>query len=266
MNKLPISIVIPCSDDLRLKNCLASIDVFCDVVIALNKPTKEVKKIVRQFKTRFVEIDHKNFPKALNIGINETINNKVILMDSDCIFKKGAISKVSKMLDKHRVVKGHVIYAKNNFQSQIVSNYRTYVTYNPPKSYNPFLCFKKDIKSEIGGYIFNENIYWTEDAELSTRLKKAKIDFYYAKDAKAIHVPLSFKKDLNSAYKYGAGKARRVEMNLSDKPNSRVKDIFPVFKLYGLSVSIYSIIWNICYLSGFYFYLFKSYWKNYETT
>jgi cellulose synthase/poly-beta-1,6-N-acetylglucosamine synthase-like glycosyltransferase len=258
MSKLPISIVVPCSDDTRLKKCLASIDVACDVVVALNAPSREVRKIVKDCKVGSVLLTEKSLPRALNMGISASKYNKVILIDSDCTFNPGAIESIFGDMQKHMVVKGHVDFKQNSLVSSVVAKYRSYINYFPPKPYNPFLCLNKGVSSLIGGYIFDETIYWTEDAELYTRLKKAHVDFFYAASAVAVHDTLTIRQDVSSAFRYGTGKARRVLKKISSGPNTHFKDFLRVLRISGLAVALYSILWNLSYAAGYFWILLKS--------
>lgn len=255
MSKLKISIVIPCSNDLRLKKCLSSIDVNCDVVVALNCPTAKIISIVREFNVRSVTINKRNLPAALNAGIKKAFYNRVILIDSDCTFKKGAIGLAYLELKSHEVVKGYVFFRKDDFQSTIVSNHRNFVNYFPPKPYNPFLCFDKHIKDKIGGYYFDESIPWTEDAELYIRLKKAAINFYFAKNTIAYHDYLSFGQDLKSAFNYGTGKATRVAHGIASGSGTHFKNFFKISSKFGIFTGIYLLFWNLLYFSGYSYHL-----------
>ena len=251
MYKKNISIVIPCSSDTRLSKCLLSIGKGYDVVVALNCPTDDVKKIVSNFKVRSVEIYEKSLPAALNAGIEATLNDSFIIIDSDCVFEVGAIDRVAKQLKKIDVVKGHVKYLANSAQSRIVSAYRSYVNYTSPKPYNPFLGINKKIKEKVGGYFFDDSIGWTEDAELYVRLKQSGINFYYEPLAIAKHDSLTIFQDLKSARNYGSGKARRVAKGIATSPGTHFKDFIKVAKAKKILVGLYSIVWNLCYLFGY---------------
>ena len=250
-NKLPLSIVIPCADDVRIKHCLDSIDEKVEVMVVLNGATKEVLNIVDDYDVKVVKIKERNLSKALNIGIKTAKNPKVILVDSDCRFEKGAIKKLFGGLQKYYIAKGKVVFQSNSLISETIAKVRDYIYYDPPKPYNPFLAIKKDIKELIGNYYFDETIHWTEDADLNTRLKKAGIEVNYVFSAKVFHPPLGLKHDLRSVFRYGIGKRIRVEKGVSSGIGTHFGKILHVGFKKGLLTSLYYFIWNCSFLFGY---------------
>lgn len=251
-NRLPISIIIPCADDIRIKNCLDSIDESVEVVVVLNGHTKEVINIVNNYDIRKIMIQERNLSKALNIGIEKAKNSNVILMDSDCRFEKGAIKKLFNGLQKHYIVKGKVVFQSDSFLSKIIAKAREYSYYDTPKPYNPFLGIRKDTKKYIGGYYFDETIHWTEDADLNTRLKKARLKVNYVFLAKVFHPPLTLKHDLRSAFRYGIGKRIRVEKGTSSGIGTHFRKVLDVAFKKGLLTGLYYIVWNYFYMFGYF--------------
>ncbi len=252
-NKLPLSIVIPCADDVRIKHCLDSVDENVEVVVILNGATKEVASIVDSYGVKIVRIKERNLSKALNIGIEMSSNSNVILTDSDCRFEKGAIKKLFKGLRNHYIAKGKVVFESNNLLSRTIANVRDYTYYNPPKPYNPFLAIKKEIKQFINNYYFDESIHWTEDADLNTRLKKAGIEVNYVFSAKVFHPPLSLKHDLRSAFRYGIGKRVRVEKGTSNDIGTHFRKIHDVIYEKGVLAGTYYFVWNCFYTFGYFY-------------
>jgi len=251
--KLPVSIVIPCADDTRIKNCLASIDEKVETIVVFNGATKEVKKIVKNHNVKIVEIPERNLAKALNAGIAKSKNKKIIFMDSDCRFEKGAIRKLYEGLTNYSVVKGKVVFESNSYMSGIIANVRDYSYYDTPKPYNPFLGINKDIKKLIGNYFFDSDIHWTEDADLNTRLKNADIKVNYLFNARVFHPPLSLTHDLRSAFRYGIGKRIRVEFGKTDGMGTHYTKVSDVINKKGLSAGIYYFVWNIFYSLGYFY-------------
>lgn len=253
IKKLPVSIVIPCADDIRIKNCLESIDEKLEIIVVLNGATSKVKKIVKKYNVRTVEIPERNLAKALNVGIEKSRNKKLIFMDSDCVFEKGAIRKLYKGLTNYGVAKGKVVFESNNFISGIIAKVREYSYYDTPKPYNPFLAINKGIKKTIGNYFFDSNIYWTEDADLNTRLKEANIKVNYVFNAKVFHPPLNLKHDLRSAFRYGVGKRIRVETGKANNMGTHFKKVFDVMNKKGFLAGVYYFVWNISYSMGYFY-------------
>lgn len=251
INNLPISIIIPCADDIRIKSCLESIDEKAETIVVLNGATNKVRKIVKGYKVKITEISERNLAKALNVGITKSKNKKVIFMDTDCKFEKGAIRKLYQGLNGYDVAKGKVIFESNSFVSKIIAKVREYSYYDTPKPYNPFLGINKQIKGRIAGYFFDDKIHWTEDADLNTRLIEAGIKVNYVFKAIVFHPPLSLKHDLRSAFRYGIGKRIRVETGKAGNIGTHFGKITDVATKKGFWPAIYYFIWNISYLFGY---------------
>jgi len=251
MKSLPISIIIPCANDIRIKTCLDSIDEKVETVVVLNGATKEVKDIVKGYKVKTVEIPERNLAKALNTGIERSKNNKFILMDSDCRFEKGAIRKLYQGLNNFDVAKGKVVFESNNFTSEIIAKVREYSYYDIPKPYNPFLGINKKIKKLVSGYFFDDKIHWTEDADLSIRLNMSNIKVNYVFKAKVFHPSLSLKHDLKSAFRYGIGKRIRVETGRANNVGTHFRKIVDVAIKKGFWSGIYYFVWNTSYAFGY---------------
>lgn len=253
MKNLSVSIVIPCADDVRIKACLDSIDEKVETIVVFNGATSEVKKIAKDCKVKTIAIPERNLAKALNVGISKSKNKKVIFMDSDCRFEKGAIRKLYKGLTGHYIAKGKVVFESNNLASKIVADIREYFYYDPPKPYNPFLAINKNIKKFVGNYFFDSNIYWTEDADLNTRLEKANIKVNYVFNAKIFHSPLGFMSDLRSAFRYGIGKRIRVETGKASGMGTCFKKVLDIVNKKSIFAGMYSIVWNIFYSAGYFY-------------
>ena len=249
--KLPLSIVIPCADDARIGSCLDSIDENVEIVVVLNGSSSEVRKIVNNYKVKRVNIRERNLAKALNIGIEKSIHKKVLLIDSDCKFEKGAIRKLYAGLQNRYIAKGMIVYECDDFISRVIAKVRDYTNYDTPKPYNPFLGIKKSIKKYIGNYYFDSDIHWTEDADLNSRLTKADIKVNYVFSAKAFHPPLSLKQDLRSAFRYGIGKRIRVEKRKSQSVGIHFSKVFAVAFKKGYWAGVYYFVWNCFYLIGY---------------
>lgn len=250
-NKLALSIIIPCATDIRIAHCLDSIDENVEVIVALNKPSKEVLKIVNQYHVKKVTLSERSLPKSLNAGIKKASHQKLILMDSDCVFHPKAIKKISLALENHLVAKGKVIFRSIDTVSSAISRVRDYTNADTVKAYNPFLGLRKDLAKHVGGFFFDGDIYWTEDADLNKRILDAGIEIKSVPDAIASHPSLTLKQDLSSAFKYGIGKRIRVEKKTALGVGSSFSKIFDVKRKKGLLSAIYFLFWNCFYVSGY---------------
>jgi glycosyltransferase involved in cell wall biosynthesis len=250
-SKLPLSIIIPCADDVRLKSCIESIDEDVEIIVVLNGASKEVVKVIDKFDVRKVIISERNLPKALNAGIKEAKYRKMMFMDADCIFQKGAIRKLYYGLDKNFLAKGTVVFERKDFISSIIASVREYMTSDPPKPYNPFLCMRKDIKVYIDNYYFDNDIHWTEDADLNIRVIKAAIKVKYVTSARVFHPCLTLKYDLRSSFRYGIGKRIRVEKGTGEGLGISFSSCLDILKKKGFWSAIYLSIWNCSYIAGY---------------
>lgn len=255
-SKLKISVVIPCSTDIKIKGCIESIDENVEIVVVLNGASKEVEEIVKKLKVKIVSLKEPNLSNALNNGIKNSAHDKVIFIDSDCRFKKGSIRKVYEALKENLIVKGKVVFEYKDLYSKIVADTRDYINYNNPKPYNPFLAIDKKIKNYTEGYYFDSQIHWTEDADFYSRLKKSNVKVHYLFSAKAYHPPLTFIQDLRSAFRYGIGKRIRVEKDNANGIGTHFSDIFDIADKKDLLAGIYYSLWNISYTLGYFYQIF----------
>jgi glycosyltransferase involved in cell wall biosynthesis len=251
--ELAISIVIPCATDLRLERCLKSINEKVEVIVVLNGATKKVIKIANEYKVKKVIVEERNLPKALNAGIEVAKNQKVLLMDSDCVFHPKAIREIYLALETNLMAKGIVVFQHKGPISKAIAGVRDYTNANTIKAYNPFLGLRKDIKEKIGGYYFDDRIYWTEDADLDQRIAKAKMVIKPVPMAIAYHPPLTLKQDLRSAFKYGVGKRIRVEMKIGRGIGCHFSRIPDMVKTQRFLSGIYYFFWNCSYLGGYFY-------------
>lgn len=259
MKKLPISLIICVADDIRIKNTLESIDIFCEVIIVLNGATAQVRKITQEYKQTdkyklvVVEIPERNLSKSRNIGMKTATYDKVVLYDSDCIVVKGAIEKFYKLLDQYLLVDGKVKFKADTFQSKVISPTRELGI--PGYALCPAIGIHKNIKEKVGNYFFDDDIQWIEDSELNIRASKAKIKVGIISEITCIHDNLTFKQDLKSAYRYGYGVKNAANKNLhKHRPTANWNLLYPISKKSIIS-AIYYFCWNIVYCIGYYLHI-----------
>lgn len=206
MKEYPISIVIPCSSDLLLEQCINSIDSAVEVIVSLGRPTPEVKQLLTKFPdVKIVETDQLGIAISYNKGIEIATNDWILLMDSDCTFSAGAIDKMWQLTDNFRIVRGKVAFRATDLISSITSRLREFTTSDNLNAYSPPLLFNKDIVNQIG-YYFRPELVWAEDADFNNRVQSNHIALGYAPEAIIFHRPLSFRRDLRSAFYYGVGR------------------------------------------------------------
>jgi len=251
-NKLSISIIIPCADDLRVAQCIESIDENAEIIVVLNGPTEAIKNLIKKYFVKTYLIQERNLGAALNIGIQNATYDKVLLMDSDCVFKKGTIRLLYNGLNNFKLAKGKVIFEFNNFFNRILAKAREYTTSDTPSAYKPPLALKKSIIDDVE-YFFDNDVHWTEDEDLDERVRAAKVSINFLPDAVIYHPPVTLKSDLRSAFRYGIGKRIRVEKKIAKGLGSDFPYLFDAIGKKGLLVGIYLFFWNIVYSLGYIF-------------
>lgn len=266
---MKVSVVIPVSNDLRLKRCIDSVNEKVEVVISLNKPSIRIKEqvifVLRQKKGKnkyqginFVvcEIKKQSIAGAYNNGIKHASYDHIFLMDSDCIFGKGCIRKLENNLGNRLLSKGKVIFTANSWITKIVAKAREFHTSDKVNAYSPPLLFSKKIINCIGGYYFHPSLCWLEDSEFDRRVRNAGLKIAYDPTANVYHPPLTLVSDLKSAFWYGVGKKIGVELGIHDKPTGIIgsikKYIFDVSKEKGVFVGTYLFIWKMSLFTGYF--------------
>jgi len=268
MKTIPISIIIPVSKDVRIARCMESIDEDVEIVVILNNnPSDEVKKIVstdRRCEICYSDDRVFNLARALNLGIKKSKNEKIIIMNSDCEFKRCSISRIYEYLGKSDIVKGRISFKHGNYSEKIVAKTRNLFSnvFDDKKNiYGPGIAFDKKIAKYIGGYFYDEDIGWAEDSNLAERIYKANLDVCFLK--KIIwHAPESMKHDLVISQKIGAG-ARKGDVKAGEtKSHGLLKYIWRFFtdrkkylrtalKREGLIVMLYLLMWQIFFIIGY---------------
>lgn len=254
-NKLSISIIIPVADDLRVGKCIESIDENTEIVVVLNGPTKQVKNLVEKYDVKTCFLSERNLPAALNVGIKNSTFDKVLFMDSDCTFERGTIRCLHDGLRRFKLAKGKAIFESTNFWNRIFAKAREYTTSNTPNAYKPPLAIRKSIIKDIS-YYFDDDIHWTEDADLDRRVKEVGLSINFIPEAKIYHPPVSLFVDLRSAFRYGIGKRIRAEKGLTKGMGTFFPYLIDILKKKGLLTAVYMIFWNISYCFGYFFQFF----------
>ncbi len=279
MNRIDLTIIIPCSTDTKIKYCIQSIYETCtddvEILVSLNGASEEIKEILKGFQgVKICEIKKANLSKAYNNGIKHASRSNILLMDSDCVFGKNTIKLLYSGLKHERLSKGLVVFKSTSLMSKIISKVREYTTTDFINSYSPPLAFSKDIKDLIGGYYFHEQIPWSEDSEFNYRVQQAGLKIHYNSEAVIYHTPLIIKQDIRSGFRYGRGKAISEKLKLLPRTNflkpslytKRFVKTYEVLQKKGLFPALYYFfIWRsinrIGYLLQNLLFIFKKSFK-----
>jgi hypothetical protein len=264
VKNLDISVVIRCSDDNHIFKCIKSIDSQVEIIVSLTE-NKKIQKKLEDMGIKYCITPKGNLSITSNAGFNVTSFNKVIITDSDTIFGKKCVEKMFNALNDFKCARVNLKTLWNSSLrfSNIVAKGISYV-FSLPLAFTPGLAVRKDILTEIGGFLFNEPVPFAVDADLNHRIKKAKIPIKFLKDAYLYHLPCSLKHSLKAAFRIGKGVRISVEhLNLLLKESKRylmkslkaVKPnaIFDILFRKGLKLFLYQLFWDLFYYIGYYY-------------
>lgn len=256
---MELSIVIPVKDDVKIKECIKSIDEDVEIIVAMNDPSNEIINIVKELDVKSICILEANLSKAYNAGIEAASFDRVLLMDSDCTFERGTIKKLYEGSLCSKLSKGRVVFRNDTFGSKIVSKVREYTTSDFCNAFSPPLILNKIIIEDIG-YYFNPLLKWEEDYDFNKRVFEKGIKIFWDKSAIVYHPPLSIKSDLKSAYNYGVGHGIGLKAGIFNdyyegqdrKIRKRIiKEQYKILKRQkGFFPLIYYIFWKKAYKLG----------------
>lgn len=219
-----ISILVPNHSDLRMINMVESIDccnsedLKIELLIILNRPTKEVLKqsqyILDNYSEKFsVKIINEkicNLGYLYNRGVKEATYDNLLFIDSDVICEKGSIKRmIESMIENNAdLVKARLVYkAKSSF---VVQARRINTSYTK-EPYIPVVLFSKKLFKKISGdYVFAVDTVWCSDAEFAYRVLNSDAQIVY-EDAFFYHDNIGVMKDLKDAVLYGCGKGIRIK-------------------------------------------------------
>ncbi len=208
-----LSIVLPCADDDGVEHCLASIDTHAEVVAVLNGAAPGVRAAVARPGIRVVELPHRNLGAALQAGCLAATHDLVLLMNTDAVFEPGAIGRMVATWRPDTVVRATLRFDGDSLASRVVENLQTFQSSDPDRAYQPGLLFHRAIADRIGGYFFDDRIYWTEDADFDRRLRWGGLSVAVS-DGVVRHRSVSVPRKLRSAFRYGIGRAIAEERRM----------------------------------------------------
>ena len=259
---MDISVVIRCGDDNRVFKCIDSIDEDVEVIVSLSENPKLEKKLENKG-IKYCLSPRKNLSKTSNIGFEFASYEKVIITDSDTVFENGCIKKLYDALDNYKVACAGIKFLSDSSVpfSNIVAESRDYVN-SLPLFFTPGIALKKDVLSEIGGFLFDNNVPYAVDANLDYRMKKAGLPVaWMINDAYICHAPESIKHDLKAAFRIGMGCKVGVERLRSFDQYSNIKwnalkgvklnSIIDIFQKKGAFVGFYQLLWDIFHIAGY---------------
>lgn len=257
-----LSVIIPLKDDPRILSAIASLPRDGIEILAVfnNDPSEHMQSTVRNTGVRVICVDTAKLSVARNEGIRHSRADFVMFLDSDCRAGEGCVDAVQASLKCYPVVKPHLVYEANSWQTQITAKVRQYTTVRTRLPLLP-LAFRKDIVGVIGGYYFDERLAWGEDWDFAERIAAAHPDIPFLEKGRIVHEALSFRHDMQSAGNIGYGRSLQVQHGLQPA-RSPLKDILmvgegrkfaAVMKRSGFGAALYHTFgWRLAYKAGYY--------------
>ena len=255
---LPLTIVIPCKDDRRVLECIASVDVDCEILVVVNGSSNafvaEIGPALSTCGAIMECLQQANLSAALEHGVHAAGNDAILFMDADCLFEAGTIMQLYTALASGRVdnavFKGTVCFdAGRGRLSKLIARSRHIHTTAPPTAFKPPLLVHRCLAQKIGGYFFDARLLWKEDADLDWRLRQAGITVTPIPDARIQHAALDIRADLRSNYRYGVGAALGELLSIPlTSPNRSLR---LTFQHDGLAVASYMAIANLARAVGY---------------
>jgi|GEM_PF-4265904 len=249
-----ITVLIRCSNDYRVLDCIASIKLTSpkSPIIVSMTPNKKLLKSIISNGVSCCVVPRYNAAITNNKGLKLVKTKKVIVTDADTVFEKEAINLLDKALEKYDVVKPRLVFRSeaNSSYFSPVANLRTFFNDNSQKMYIPGLAFNLNVKSKIGGYYFDERIAWGEDSDFSDRVEKSKLRTKVIKKAILYHPSVDMSHDLADAFLIGLKKDDKDFIN-KRIVSKRIKFFRKlVGKGYGFPTFIYGFIWYLFFDLG----------------
>jgi hypothetical protein len=249
-----ISILIRCSDDYRVLDCIASIKSTSpkSPIIVSMTPNKRLQESIISVGVTYCIVPKHNAAITNNKGLELVKTDKVIITDADTLFEKEAINLLDKALGKYDVVKPRLVFRpETNFSYfSPVANLRTFFNDNDKKMYIPGLAFNLSIKSKIGGYFFDEQIPWGEDSDFSDRVERRGLKTKVIEASILYHPSVDMLHDLADAFLIGLKKKDKefINKNIISKRIKFFKKL--ASKGYGFPTLVYGFVWYLFFDLG----------------
>ncbi|WP_430791067.1 glycosyltransferase family 2 protein [Actinoplanes sp. G11-F43] len=223
-----VTVVIPVRDDPLVFRCLASIDVDIPAVVVANGSTPEFLRLLEHVcrgNVRLVVCEQPGIGTAYNAGIAAADTDWVLLMDSDCVFRQGALTAMLKHADGERMVKGRVEFEGTGWQTRLTARARRCcedpLLTGRVNAYSPPLLYPKAIVGRMDGRHFDDRLAWREDRDFELRRRKAGLPVVFEPDGVIVHKPLSIRQDLASVRSYGGGQRRGERLGILPRFTAR---------------------------------------------
>lgn len=269
-NDLDITVVFICCDDFRLFKAINSIDTDLPVVVSL-VPNNALASRLSELKINVVYSPRGNYSASVNRGLSACKTKRAFIIDSDCLLRPGCISRIAFLLDSAPLARARVEFLTD---VQIRGSESTAKFHNrvnnrlPIRPYTPGLGLRMEIIEEIGGYYFDERVFWSGDSEFSHRIANKGLQVVYDPDAVITHAAITVPHTFHSGYKLGMGTCAQVKLGLRPAYESPLQLVrravnrayaFVSGRMYqGERSSAIQFIWSVGFYLGYFLASFKS--------
>lgn len=205
------TIVIPVRSDPLLARAVDSTPEDAEVIVAMTAPPKSAVEEARRLSTgrklRIEISDRAGMAVGVNLGAKAASNEKVVILDSDCVLLSGAFEAYSRGLDEAPFVRGATIVERADLWSKMAAlgtERLNKVFSSAPRFFGPSIAFRRTDFLRMGGYD-ELMVHGSCDHEFALRLEWAGITVLFAPDARVRHQPITFRIDTRSHVGYGRG-------------------------------------------------------------
>lgn len=263
---MDLTLVVVCRDDPRVFNLLDSRDIDVPTIVSI-VPNQRLESRLEERGVTVIRSIPGNVSVSYNRGIIAARTSRVFLVDSDCTLNPGCLELISRLLDDAFIARAFVKFESSPsvFLSQYTARMRhSHNNRTPIPAYTPGLALRKEVATRLGGYYFDERIFWACDSEFGHRVSKARIQIAYSSEAVITHSPISLYHEMRSAFRLGMGNREQVRFGLRlsyEGPIALFKHaigwiiLWPRSVRYWLNDPVFSTMqraWFIMFIAGYY--------------
>ena len=267
--KKEASVVIRCNSDERVFHCISSIDADVEIIVVLNE-NLELQQRLEKMGIICCASPPGNLSVVSNIGFDAATTDKVIITDSDTVFSKKCVREMMRGLDTFDVVRTPLRFQKSTeFLSREIAEARDYVN-SLPVVYTPGIGVSKHLPDLIKGFLFDDDVPFAVDANLSFRIRKEGIPVLFLRDVWIDHASENLYHDLQAARRIGSGCQKSTEHLQVLYPHEtkwhigkslkgvKIEQYPSLIRQKGIRVFLYQILWDLNFYSGFFLHTIKN--------
>jgi len=211
-----ITVVIICCDDDRVFRTIASVDRDVPVIVSL-VPNAILEFRLREAGVQIVLSQRGNYSTSCNRGLAAVETKYAFIVDSDCVLHPGCLEEITTQLRESPLARAQVNFQSRSdiYLSKEIADWHSKTNNRLPiRAYTPGLGLRLDISPLLGGYFFDERIFWSCDSEFSYRVQRVGLNVTYSESAIISHAAISFPHFISSAFKLGMGTRAQVILGL----------------------------------------------------